>query len=269
MKLIFLGPASSTPFKNRYVSSIVICAINECILLDCGEATQIRLQEAGIDVLKIRYVVITHLHGDHFYGIYPLIDSYVLRLRSQRIKGKSLDIYAPSDLCDELSKTIKEESIRCIEIAKVINEGNNVQSSEFSLRFVPMQHGDIEAYGVILTVRSRGKEIKLFYSGDGICSERCLEVLRVERPCIVIHEASFLDYKDDIEKAREKFHATVADAAKTALEAGAKILILTHFSNRYDENTLQDFISRARRIFNGDILLAHDLMLIPLNRIHC
>lgn len=239
------------------------------MLLDCGEGAQMRLMEAGIDLSKIAYILITHLHGDHFYGVYPLVDSYVMKVRSQRLKGKKLAIYAPTGFCNNFGGYFND-LIECIEISKnVIATSDFIQMEDFKVKWLPMDHGDIEAYGVFIVAKYREKEVSIFYSGDGVCRNECLEFLKNAKPCIIIHEASFLDYRDDVRKAKEKFHATVADAANLARESQAKMLILTHISSRYSDGDLSDFISRVKRLFGGDIYIASDLSQIQLDRILC
>jgi len=268
MKIVFLGTGATTPSQTRYTPSIAVCTARDCMLLDCGEGVQIRLQEAGIDVLRISYVVITHIHGDHIYGLMPLIDSFTMKVLSQRIREKKLHIYAPRGLCNSNNQHFTE-IIKCHEISPQINNGF-IEIGEFKFKPLPMLHGNIDALGIYITSESNAKrKADLFYSGDGLCSEECMKFLKKAKPCIIIHDASFLDYHDYVIKAREKFHATVADAAKLALEVDAKILILTHISNRYRNDDLRDFLSRASRIFQGDIFIASDLSTLWLDKLWC
>jgi len=268
MKMVFLGTGATTPSQVRYTPSIAICTTKDCILLDCGEGAQIRLQEAGIDVLRLKYVIITHTHGDHIYGLMPLIDSFTMRVASQKIKEKKLHIYAPKDFCT-INSWYFTEIIECHEILTQIME-NFIETEEFIFKPLPMLHGSVEAFGVYIALKDGRKcKIDVFYSGDGVCSEECLRFLKSTKPCIIVHDASFLDYHDDAVKAREKFHATVADAAKLALEVNARVLILTHISNRYRNDNLRDFLSRARRIFQGDIFIASDLSTMWLDKLLC
>jgi len=268
MKMIFLGTSASTPSPSRYAPSIVICTSEYCIMLDCGEGAQIRLQEAGLDVLRLGYIIITHLHGDHVYGLMPIIDSYIMKILSQKIKGKTLHIYAPKNLCQYLGQ-LPSDIIKCYGVEPK-DVSNSIDIGRIKLNLLPMMHGDIEAYGVYLVIKDkRNNRINLFYSGDGVSTKETLQFLKSEKPCIVIHDATFLDYYDDAAKAKEKFHATVADAARLASEVNAKILILTHMSNRYRETDLREFVSRAHRIFYGDIFLAYDLATIWLDKVSC
>ncbi|MEL9939827.1 MAG: MBL fold metallo-hydrolase [Ignisphaera sp.] len=249
--------------------SILLCSSRDCMLLDCGEGAQMRLIEAGIDLSKIAYIVITHLHGDHFYGVYPLIDSYIMRVRSQKLKNKKLVIYAPTGFCKGFDNNFND-LITCVEVSKNTMANNGfVQMGDFKVRWLPMDHGDVEAFGIFIAIKHREKELGIFYSGDGICRDKCLEFLKNVRPCIIIHEASFLDYRDDAKKARERYHATVADAANLARESQAKMLILMHISSRYRSGEINDFISRAKRLFEGDIYIASDLSQVQLDRVTC
>ncbi|MDK6027861.1 MBL fold metallo-hydrolase [Ignisphaera sp. 4213-co] len=270
MKLVFLGTGATAPSRDRFLPGILLCSVKECMLLDCGEGTQIQLLKAGIDLVKIRCVVITHLHGDHFYGIYPLIDSFVMRVKTQGLRDKSLAIYAPRGFCSTFNSAYFSDIVKCFEFSKSSSTGNEfVEVGEFKFTWLPMSHGDVEAYGIFVVIKNRDREIKLFYSGDGVCRDECVEFLKTVKPCIIIHESSFLDYKDDAKKAMERFHATTAEAANLAKNVNAKILVLTHISSRYRDDDLKDFISRAKRIFNGDVYIASDLSLIQLDRVLC
>jgi ribonuclease Z len=273
MKLIFLGTGASSPTPKRYTSSILLHVGHIYTLLDCGEGAQIRLQQVGVDVLKLRYVMITHKHGDHAYGLQPLLDSFLLKVTTQNISGKVLTIYAPKDICDEILSKFKIQNhlIECVSIStKDDVETDFIELEKLKAKFIRMYHGDTETYGVYIEAKNANKNsVSLFYSGDGICLEDCIKVLKMLHPCILIHEASFLDYPHDISKAREKHHATVADAAFLAKEIGSQVLVLTHISARYRESLLKDYISRARKVFSGDIILAEDLSTMVLSKIHC
>jgi len=224
---------------------------------------QIRLQQVGVDVSRIEVVAITHLHGDHFLGLYPLIQTYVLRNVSQKL-NKKLTIVAPKPLCKSLESI---PQIVCIDASE--NLGFETVSNDISLIFVPINHGDIEAYGIVVRVvidRRRGNSMKIFYSGDGVCDERCRERLVSLRPIdIVIHEASFSSR--DLEKARASGHATVDDAVELALWLGAKLLVLIHVSSRYSTSELLQMLCDARQRFRN-VVLAQDLSLIPLSLVY-
>ncbi|MEM4788887.1 MAG: MBL fold metallo-hydrolase [Ignisphaera sp.] len=277
--MIFLGTASSIPSIERFTPSIAICGSKECILLDVGEGSQIRLSSVGVDHRRVKVIAISHVHGDHIHGLLPFLESLGLKILSQKTSEKYiLKIVAPSNLCKYLYTALgiikvgnlgENLEIQCVE-AKQLHQYNTFvvsPNNEFLLTSIPVEHGFGEAYGYYVRTEVKKNTIGLFYSGDGVCREICLEKLKTIKPNIVIHEATYLDYPVDKVRALENFHSTVWEAAKLAEEIGALLLILTHISARYRYEDLRDFVSRARRIFGGDIVIAEDLAKIPLNMI--
>lgn len=274
--IIFLGTAASAPQTNKFTQSLVVCGLKECILLDAGEGVQMRLLNAGIDHRLIKLLAITHLHGDHIHGLLPFIETLGMKLTTQKDSKKfGLKIIAPIDLCKYVDlalnilkkEVLREFKIECIEARSVHRDNNPVISPEGEIVVlpIPVQHGVDEAYGYYVGLNIKDRTIGIFYSGDGICDAFCMDRLRELKPLIVVHEATFLDYPIDYSKARESHHATLYDAATLAKNIDAPVLVLTHISARYDEEDLRDFVSRARRIFQGDIFIARDLAKISLN----
>lgn len=92
-ELTILGSNSALPTSNRYPTSQVLEVPGRCFLIDCGEGTQIQLRRNKISFAKIHHIFISHLHGDHFYGLIGLISTMNL----MGIKH-DLHIYAPSEL---------------------------------------------------------------------------------------------------------------------------------------------------------------------------
>jgi len=275
--IIFLGTAASAPNKYRFTQSIVICGAKECILLDAGEGVQVRLLSAGIDHRHVNLVAISHLHGDHIHGLPPLVETLEMKISTQKMPSRYLlKIVAPATYCRLLhmlfditkaSENNKNLDILCMDAGNLCSTNIYVETPSKEIRVLPIRvyHGPLEAYGYYVDLSVSEKNIGIFYSGDGLCKDNCVEKLKTLKPAIVIHEATFLDYDGDAAKARESGHATLMDAAKLALEVGARVLILTHISARYDRNAQRDFLSRSRRIFEGDIFIAEDLTKIPLD----
>ncbi|MEM0005656.1 MAG: MBL fold metallo-hydrolase [Ignisphaera sp.] len=289
-QIVFIGTSASTPTHTRFSPAILLCSFKTCILLDVGEATQINLGRMGIDPLKISIIGITHMHGDHYYGLLPIIDTIIMRLSSQNKQGQHIvRLLGPEELCSMYFKqppiygeAVNSHSnsdknlveIECID-AETLSSGKNyiqTDGGDIAITSVNMNHGNIRAYGYVIKVRTgegTNNFVTVFYSGDGICSDQCPNTLKRLGPCIVIHEATFIDYENDRAKARKSFHATISDAAYIAEYIEARMLIVTHISLRYRADWIRDYVSRAQRIFNGDIFIADDLSVLPLDKVSC
>jgi len=278
--IVFLGTASSIPNPQRFTQSIAICGSRDCILLDAGEGVQIRLASVGIDHRDVKIVALSHIHGDHIYGVLPFIESLAMKISSQKnVSTTTLRIVAPKNVCRYLLNSIdvikmggmdKVLSLECIEAGFLSKEGLFVESpnKDIAVYPVPVDHCLEEAYGYFVKIKLGKVELGVYYSGDGVCREQCLNILKILKPSIVIHEATFLDYADDEARAVESCHSTVSNAAQVASNINAKVLILTHISARYRGDELRDFISRARKIFSGEVYIAQDLSKIPLDFIN-
>jgi len=276
-QIIFLGTTASIPSIERFTQSIAICGSKECVLLDAGEGMQIRLSSAGIDHRRVKIIAITHIHGDHVHGLLPFIESLGLKISSQKTAERyTLKIIAPLNLCKYLYTALdiikvgyQDENleIQCAEARHLYQYDTFITSPsrEFSLIPIPVEHGYGETYGYYVKTEVKKNTLGLFYSGDGVCGRVCIEKLKVAKPNIIIHEATFLDYPMDRARAYESMHSTVWEAANLAEEVGASLLVLTHISARYRDEDLRDYVSRARRVFRGDVVIAEDLAKIPLN----
>ncbi len=284
--IAFLGTAASIPSKKKFAPSILICGSKSCVLLDIGEGTQMRMDELGFNISRIEIIGISHLHGDHIYGLMPLIESMYMRICSQGEEKKRLKIVGPKHIRNIISSLPmrnsdgKENVDRCnieLEIvfaSELLDNRLSIRSSseDINIMPIPVNHGEVESYGYVVELFDIGKcrdTIRIFYTGDGICDNNCINMLRNTEINILVSEATFLDYYQDVKKAEETFHSTVYNAARIAKEFDVDLLVLTHISSRYTIATLRDFLSRAYRIFNKEILIAEDLSLIPLELYVC
>ena len=102
MKLNILGCHSATPLENAHTTSQVLEVKDHLFLIDCGEGTQIQLRQQKIKFSRIKHIFISHLHGDHFYGLVGLVSTF-------RLLGRTADlhIYGPKGIKDVLSLQLK------------------------------------------------------------------------------------------------------------------------------------------------------------------
>lgn len=120
MTVIPLGTASAVPTRSRHLSATAVLQAGRVVLFDCGEGTQNRLMDAGLRHGRIDAICITHLHGDHYFGIFGLLSTMVLSGRKA-----PLSIIAPSPLAESLDEMAGlGHTDRCFEIRHVaIPEG--------------------------------------------------------------------------------------------------------------------------------------------------
>jgi len=102
LKLTILGCHSATPRVNAHPTSQFLEIKNHNFLIDCGEGTQVQLRKYGIKFSKIKHIFISHLHGDHIYGLVGLISTFSLLNRESE-----LHIYAPKGLKEIITLQLK------------------------------------------------------------------------------------------------------------------------------------------------------------------
>lgn len=102
MKLTILGCHSATPLENAHTTSQVLEVKDHLFLIDCGEGTQIQLRNQKIKFSRIKHIFISHLHGDHFYGLVGLVSTF-------RLLGRTADlhVYGPKGIKEVLTLQLK------------------------------------------------------------------------------------------------------------------------------------------------------------------
>ena len=296
MQIIFLGTSSMVPTKERNHSSILISYGSENILVDCGEGTQRQLKIAGIKLMKITKILISHWHGDHVLGLPGLVQSM-----SSSGYTKTLNIYGPKGtkkLIEKMFEVFGFDQKFEIKVNE-IKSGKFFEDDEFILEAEQLEH-NIETLGYRFEEKGKRK-IDLSYTkkigipegpmlgklqegknimwkGKEINVEKATHLIKGKSiaiitdtvPCkgayklakdvdLLVSEAT---YASDLEgKSAEYGHMTAKQAAEIANMGNAKQLILTHFSARYkNTSNLED---EARTYFDN-VLTAEDFMKINL-----
>lgn len=299
MELIFLGTSSALPTPYRNHSALALRAFGEIILLDCGEGTQRQINLSKISPMKINKILLTHFHGDHFLGLPGMVQSMAFRGRKDTLhlfgpRGitelteiiKILGFYnlsfhiQPHEINSGLVLDDSDYRIKCCKmkhsipsLAYSIEEKRKpkfLKDKALKLGLKPgpnykkLQSGLSIRFGnktinpeQVLGEKRMGR--KIVYSGD---TGPCADMIKfAEGADILIHEATFNCSHQD--KAVETGHSTTVDAAKIALAAKVRKLILTHISSRYRDST--DLKKEAQGIFENTIL-AQDLMVVEVER---
>jgi len=296
MKIVFLGTSSSIPTANRNLSSVALVHKSTIKLFDCGEGTQMQIKRAQLHPSKIRQIFISHLHGDHFFGLPGF-------LTSQQMQGRRtlLQIFAPPGL-RQIIDTIKQVTTFAPDYLIEIFEANPNQAETWDLGDTvvhakwldhtlptlgfrceekprPGKFNIFEAErlgipaGPMRQVLQNGQEI-ILPNGIKVHPRQVLgpprpgKVLAYcvdTRPCKacieLAHKADLLIHDatfdaDEDERAEQTGHSTVAQAAAVAIKAEVKRLALTHISARYSENDDLSLLAPAQKIFYNTTLVS-------------
>jgi len=273
MQITFLGTSSGVPTRSRNVSSIALRLPQraEIWLFDCGEGTQHQFLRSDLKVSQISRIFITHLHGDHIFGLTGLLASCGLAGNAKRI-----DIYGPSGLSEYLQACVRYSQTHFSYPVKVhtIEPGMIFEDEEYQVVCGYLKHRvtalgyriiekdkpgrfDIEKAqklgippGPIYAQLKQGQTVTLpdgrTIRGTELCGEPqigrkfvyCTDTVFCEGAVelaqdadVLVHEATFSH--QDAEMAFQRLHSTSTMAAQVALAAGVKQLIMTHFSPRY------------------------------------
>ncbi|MFS0822833.1 ribonuclease Z [Bacillus sp. 1P02SD] len=290
MEVVFLGTGAGVPAKERNVTSIALQLLDErraTWLFDCGEATQHQILYTSIKPGKIEKVFITHLHGDHIFGLPGLLGS-----RSFQGGESLLTVYGPKGIKAfiDTSLTVSTTHIRYpLEVVE-IEEGVVFEDDQFCVLAQELDHG-IQSYGYrivekdlpgTLLVNKLSKEgikpgpiYQKIKEGQTVVLEdgrmingeeyigppkqgRVVTILGDTRYVqesielaknadLLIHEATFSSNEAGL--AHDYFHSTTTQAAEVARQAGVKNLILTHISSRYQGEDSQKLLEEAQQVF--------------------
>ena len=295
MKLTILGCYAATPRTLTNPTSQVLEIKNRLFLIDCGEGTQVQLRKNKLKFSKINHVFISHLHGDHFFGLVGLISTFALLGRTT-----DLHIYGPKgvkeiiDLQLRLSNSWTNYQLFFHELeskqSQVVFEDEKVVVKTIPLKHRVYTNGflfqekigerkldlnavqDFEIDTCYYQNIKNGRDItlddgrviansKLTYDPDLPLSYAfCSDTVYNESIIPIIKEVDVLYHEStflDSEEALagKTMHSTAKEAATIALKANVKQLVLGHYSTRYDSIAL--FKEQAETIF-PNVLLADD-----------
>ena len=273
VEITFLGTSSGVPTRSRNVSSVAVRLPQraEIWLFDCGEGTQHQLLRSELKISQLKRIFITHMHGDHIFGLMGLLASCGLAGNAQGI-----DIYGPAGLDEYLRACCKYSHTNFFHRVQVhaVQPGVIYEDEEFTVSCRPLKHR-VSAFGYRIGEKDRpgrfnvekaaalgipsgpvygrlkrgetvtlsdGRQIR----GTELCGETepgrkvayCTDTIYCEAAVelargadVLIHEATFAH--QDAPLAFDRLHSTSTMAAQVALAAGVKQLIMTHFSPRY------------------------------------
>ncbi len=285
LSVTILGNNSAVPAFNRHPTSQVVTQDGTNYLVDCGEGTQIQMIRYKVRRGKISHIFISHLHGDHYYGLIGLINTFGLLSHQQ-----DLHIYGPAPLQQiiEIQLKVTEAYLPFhLHFHTLTDNATLVDNEKIRINCFKTTHR-IECYGfsfeekimkrklLIEKVRKAGIPVSFYTSlqsgldyltpkggiikNDEVtmasengkkyafCADTKYDESIIEHiyeADMVYHETTYLDNLRD--KAEERFHSTTRQAATIAKKAKIKQLLIGHFSSKY--NTLEQFLIEARDVF--------------------
>jgi ribonuclease Z len=287
MKLTILGCYAATPRTISNPTSQVIEIKNHLFLIDCAEGTQVQLRKNKLKFSRINHIFISHLHGDHFYGLVGLISTFMLLNRTT-----DLHVYGPKGIKEvvllqlRLSNSFTGYNLFFKELTSLESEVV-FEDDKVVVKTIPLKHriytngflfqekiGDrklnvdaVKKYKIetcYFQNIKKGKDIrlddgtlidnsKLSFEPNAVMSYAyCSDTAYNESMVSIINEVDVLYHEStflesEANKALHTMHSTAKEAATIAKLAGVKQLILGHFSTRYENIEL--FKAEARTIF--------------------
>ncbi|WP_010665025.1 ribonuclease Z [Marinilabilia salmonicolor] len=287
ISVTILGSNSALPTSERNPTAQVLNASGRFFLIDCGEGTQMQLRRNRVHFGKIDHVFISHLHGDHVFGLPGLISSFGLLGRT-----KDLHIHGVVDLetvlrpvidyfSKELPFNIVFHRINPLEKELIYEDAvlgvstfpveHRIPTVGFLFREKPKERKInkpvCDFYNVPLRVLPKLKQGADFMrdNGEQILNEKltfpappslsyafCTDTLPLQSVAEVVKGVDMLYHEatfmsDQEGLAKKTFHSTARQAAEIALEAGVKKLLIGHFSSRYRD--LSPLLAEAREVF--------------------
>jgi ribonuclease Z len=290
LSLTFLGTGAATPTVDRNVAGLAVQREGETILFDCGEGSQRQMMRYGVG-FSFTEIFFTHYHADHILGVTGLLRTMGLQDRSAPVtlygpRGAQKVLSAAISLGIERNKFP-------VQIVEVRAGDRLVREAYDLVVFETEHRADTVGYALAEHVRlgrfhpERARELGIpegplwgrlhkgetiiledgrvfgpedlvgaprpgrtvVYSGD---TRPHLAVVEASRGAdLLVHEATFGG--DELERARETGHSTAAEAARVAVEAGVRRLVLTHISPRYTRDA-PELLAEARAVFPETII---------------
>lgn len=252
--LTILGCSSATPTSSRHPSAFVLKSSKrkEYFLIDCGEGTQILMRRAGVRMQRVTRVFISHLHGDHYFGLIGFIFTQNLLGRQEE-----LHIYAHKDLEKIINMHLRVEKMslsyplifHALKTKKnkstILFEDSTIEISAFPLlHSVPTSGFLFREKKTGSSKKANAEECKTFaYCSDTAYTETILPYIKDVD--MLYHEATFMENMAKV--AEEKHHSTAKQAGEIARLANAKKLLIGHYSARY--NDIVPLLNEAKEVF--------------------
>ena len=292
LKITILGNGSAVPTSLANPSSQLLKYKGKQFLFDCGEGTQMQMIKFKIKHRKLNHIFISHLHGDHFYGLIGLLSTFHLYGRKE-----PLTIYAPTELEGLIrfhlivTKTVLKYDIK-FESLELLGDNTLFEDNEIEIKAFALKHS-IPSWGFVFREKPRSKKIiKEFVIEKGLTTKEILSIKQgndyvdangitysnnlitiLARKPVSYAYCSDTAYYEPIVKyiegvdllyheatfdnsmeniAKEKQHSTARQAAQIAKLSNAKKLLLGHFSARFSDRDI--LLQEAKSVFSNTLL---------------
>jgi ribonuclease Z len=296
MEVLFLGTGASIPSRHRSPACVVVRSGRDMVMLDCGEGSQRQMMLSPWSFMRIKAILITHLHGDHVFGLPGLLQTMGLSGRTdplilrgpagfthavetmmdlfQGVRSYDLDI---ADVGDGETFAVGELGAECFAtVHGVPSVGYALRAADRPGRFDPdaaaalglepvdfrrLQQGErVRGIDPAEVIGEPRPGMKVVYTGD---TRPCGSLEEAARGAdLLIHEATYSDAEAGL--AEKYGHATAGQAAAAAAAAGCGHLALIHVSSRYDDGR-EAFLAEAQAVFPRTVM-PDDLQLYRLGR---
>jgi ribonuclease Z len=277
LRVTFLGTSAGMPTLARNVASVAVAMDGRILLFDCGEGTQHQLMRSPLRFGAVEAIFLSHLHGDHLFGLPGLLSSMSLNARE-----KPLALYGPSGIAEFMRALPLYHTSFDVEIHELA-PGRVRRGDGYAVDAAPLVHsaacfgfrvveddrpGEFDVARAIALGIPPGPAYGRLQRGESVGGVAPADVLgptrpgrRIvyctdTRPCdtaielargatLLIHESTYAS--DMAEEAVERYNTTAAEAAAVAREAEVERLLLTHISPRYTETAT--LLAEAREVF--------------------
>ena len=295
-----LGNNSALPAYDRHPTSQVVTLDQFQFLVDCGEGTQMQLARYKVRRSRINHIFISHLHGDHYFGLPGLITSMGLLGRDT-----DLHLFAPPELQPILDLILQAADTRfgyTLHFHPLEKEGILIDDPKFTVECFPVYHR-IKCWGFVFREKKKPRKInklavaefhltpdefELLKMGESVTTTDgevldneavtianspprsyayCADTLynpvvaeKIKNVSTIYHETTYLKGLED--RALQRFHSTTYQAAMIATKANVGNLLIGHFSSKYEE--LDAFLTEAREVFPAtDLAIEGVTYIIP------
>ena len=249
MEIQFLGTGAGQPSKSRNTQAMALKMLderNEIWLFDCGEASQHQILNTAIKPRKITKIFITHLHGDHIFGLPGFLSSRSFQSSDEQT---DLDLYGPVGIKEFVLTGLRISGSRLgyrINFHEIDSAGKIFEDDSFEVYTDLLDHKDYigaDKVGKIVTIlgdtRKTKTAVRLAWQAD-----------------LLVHEATYEAAESKM--ARAHGHSTTKQAADVAKEAGVNRLLLTHISARYVGPLVGQLVREAQDV-HANTFVAKDL----------